>query len=129
MGFRYKKKATRHYEDLVADCARLAIGLKEPLTCAVAVEVVAIVKRPKTVRIRHPAYGTTGRVWCPMYFDVDNLAKSILDGMNRACVYKDDRLVVRLDVIKLFGAVGEDPHCVVTVSEVVPGEWGDRLKR
>lgn len=76
----YTPEHTREYEDAVGLCARVAM-VGDVLACPVAVAIDLFL------------YGNRR-------IDVDNCAKSILDGMN-GIVYEDDNQVVDLRVRKL----------------------------
>ena len=114
-GKRYTPAATREFEDRVALVARNSIGLVPPLEGPVAVDVVVVLARPKTPTRGHATYGTTQRTWCAKRPDIDNLAKSLLDGIGLAVLWKDDKQVVSLSMLKVYGAVGEEAHTEVTI--------------
>ena len=77
----YTPERTAEYEQAVGLCARAAVQGCEALACPVAVAIDLFL------------YGNRR-------IDVDNCAKSILDGMN-GIVYEDDNQVVDLRVRKL----------------------------
>ena len=70
----------------------------------VEVTVTAVIEIPKSYRGKKRTDALLGRT-APSP-DIDNLAKSILDGMNRV-VWDDDRLVVKLTACKKWGERGE----------------------
>ena len=55
-----------------------------------------------------------GEVYPTKIPDIDNLAKSILDGLHEVC-YKNDSSVVKLSVEKLYSSV---PEAVVVIREI-----------
>ena len=48
--------------------------------------------------------------------DIDNLAKSYLDGLTRAGLLEDDNQVTSLHCEDLYGATDEAPHVIINVS-------------
>jgi Holliday junction resolvase RusA-like endonuclease len=97
---------TRAYEAAVAAVA-LAKGhwiLAGPLR----VEMVAVFTRPRRVKI-------DGRTPHDKRPDLDNVVKSIIDGLSR---HFDDGQVVELRAEKFYAARGEEPHATIRISEV-----------
>lgn len=103
-------------------------GNLAPLRVALIVRVVAVVERPD----KPPTYGidkqpvpypwawTSGRLPSLSRGDVDNYGKAVLDVMQLADaetgfgpMLADDRFVVRLEVEKVYAAVGEEPRTEV----------------
>lgn len=95
-GHFYTPKATRDYEKTVAWAARAA-GIRGPSTGSVSVTV---------------------HLWFPdrRRRDVDNVVKSILDGLNRIA-YADDAQVAELHVTR--GIDGRQPRAEIEI-EVLP---------
>ena len=90
-GHTYKDPKDQAYEDLV----KAAYNLKTKryfFECPVMVTMVFTLKRPKTVKRAYPAVKP----------DLDNLAKSVLDGLNNTA-WKDDGQVVSLKLSKVYG--------------------------
>lgn len=56
------------------------------------------------------------RLYCEKYMDLDNLVKSTLDALN-GIIWKDDHLIVSLEVRKLHHALGEHPGVYINVYE------------
>lgn len=79
--FVYTPERTKEYEQTVGWHARAAVQVCEALECPVAVAIDLYLHGKRRI-------------------DVDNCAKSILDGMN-GIVYEDDNQVVDLRVRKL----------------------------
>jgi Holliday junction resolvase RusA-like endonuclease len=57
------------------------------------------------------------REWKPSKPDGDNVAKLVLDAMNKL-VWRDDSQVVLLEVLKMIAAGDEQPHLEITITEV-----------
>jgi Holliday junction resolvase RusA-like endonuclease len=116
----YTDKKTLNYESLVTLSA-LSSGLvpDKPLECPITVDIVAVHERTKELCktskkgiYKYP----TSRIPKLTRLDADNCAKSILDGLNRASIWKDDSYVWQLSVQKVFAAIGENPHCEVVIT-------------
>lgn len=90
-GGAYTPKPTRDFEKLVSDWAKKSMGKKKPTEKAVRVMLNIYIKRPKTNK-------TKQHTQTP---DVDNLAKSILDGINEI-VFVDDKQIVELQIGKYW---------------------------
>jgi Holliday junction resolvase RusA-like endonuclease len=90
---------------------------REPLSCPVVAQVIAVFARPKEKKHvtvdghRVPFEWSDGRMWQLGTEDIDNIVKSVLDATVAARVLRDDRLVV-LDggSHKVWAADGEEPH-------------------
>ncbi|KKN03272.1 hypothetical protein LCGC14_1109380 [marine sediment metagenome] len=119
--FHYTPKKYRDYLNTIK--ARFSFAyphLPEPMTGPVSVDCVFVMPRPKN----RPK-------WCDrdawreggelpgdhVRSDIDNLCKSICDGLN-GLAYEDDRQIVKLTATKVMAAVGEDPAAHVTISGV-----------
>ena len=101
----FTPKRTSDYEAIVAVAAQNAMkeaGVTKTSEM-VEVTVTAVIEIPKSYRGKKRTDALLGRT-APSP-DIDNLAKSILDGMNRV-VWDDDRLVVKLAACKKWGEAG-----------------------
>jgi len=96
---------TRAYEATIAAVA-LAKG-HWVMTGPLRVEIVAVFARPQRIK----AEGRTPHDKRP---DLDNVVKSIIDGLAR---HFDDGQVIELRAQKFYAARGEEPHVTVAVSE------------
>jgi len=111
-GVHFTPRKTADYQRLVGMVARQAYS-GPPLSGAVSVDVVAVFPRLSTSRAKgREVYAVQRR------HDVDNLAKSILDGITKAGLWADDGQVADLRVRKVRAALGEAPHVEVTVSRL-----------
>jgi Holliday junction resolvase RusA-like endonuclease len=87
------------YENWVRHCAleeveKLGDGFLG-VAGAVAMRVAFWMERPKSVTRKNRPHHTVKP-------DLDNLLKSIKDGLKLACVYKDDAQVVRIETSKHY---------------------------
>ena len=96
----YKAAADRRYESSVAAVAKAAMGSQSPLEGALAVSLRFRLPVPKSATKRdRTAYLSGERAYFGA-FDIDNLAKAILDACNGIC-WGDDKQIVRLFVTKI----------------------------
>ena len=86
----YTPSKTRNYETTIKHFAKLQ-HKGELFSGPLKVKVVFYVKRPKSVKRKYPAVKA----------DIDNLIKSLFDGLNDA-VWVDDALVVSLLCNKFY---------------------------
>jgi Holliday junction resolvase RusA-like endonuclease len=116
----YTPDATVRYEDLVAFYGREAMRLgnagctSEP----VRVELVAVFPRPGRLNRRKDPAGRMVMDSRAAGTDIDNVAKAILDGLQRGGLLVDDKQVVELLARKVYAAKGEEA-CVEVVVELV----------
>ena len=109
-GRAYTPKKTVDYENEIAIKAKQAMGSSEPLKTAVAVYVYANYKVPASYSKQRRSDCLAG-VERPKVNDIDNVCKSVLDGMNNV-VYVDDKQVVSLHATKRFDTI-ESVHVLV----------------
>ncbi len=107
----YTPKTTLQYEDLIADGAKRAMGLSEPLETALEVFFYFSMPIPQSYSKKRTEACLKG-LERPMKKDLDNLIKSVADGMNNI-VYKDDAQIVTLHATKVYG----DPYVEVMIKE------------
>ncbi len=103
-GYAYTAAPTRAYERHVAETAQLAMltAKRKTTTAAVSVALSLYFPIPESWSKKKKALALTGEV-IPTSVDIDNVAKSILDGCN-GVVFNDDGQVVELYVSKRYGA-------------------------
>lgn len=112
----YTDPKTRAYEASVRDLARQAMGDAAPFEGPLSVSLRFRLEPPKSMTKRERAAVLAGEQAYFGRFDADNLAKSVLDGMNGAC-FVDDLQIVRLFVTK---AAAETPGVDVRVECLAP---------
>ena len=59
--------------------------------------------------------------WSKRDGDVDKLARSTLDALTAAGVWRDDSQVVRLVVDRCYCSAGEVPGCLIRITDPFPG--------
>lgn len=112
----YTPKKTSDYETIVRETAQQAMGPTDPLETPIAVYLYIRLSIPKSYpkkRLQACLKGLERPIKKP---DIDNLAKSVLDGLN-GIVYRDDGQIVSLHVTKVYASV---PGVDVLVREELP---------
>ena len=112
----YTPKKTSDYETIVRETAQQAMGPNEPLETPVAVYLYIRLPIPKSYPKKRVAACLNGSERPTKKPDIDNLAKSVLDGLN-GTVYKDDGQIVSLHVTKVYASA---PGVDVLVREELP---------
>jgi Holliday junction resolvase RusA-like endonuclease len=111
----YTDLVTRNYEELVAKQSKAAMGDSELLVTPVAVRINAYFYVPISWSKKKRKQALEGEI-VPGKPDLDNIAKSILDGIQNT-VISDDRNVIKLTVEKRYAF---QPRVEVHVYEVLP---------
>jgi Holliday junction resolvase RusA-like endonuclease len=104
-------KRTRKWEADMALLLRAQMGGRPRLGGCVLVMI-------ESVCPRSPKLGEGPRVLMPASSDVDNLEKSVLDAMQKAGIFRDDRVVVDGRLRKWWAGSDENPHTVVRARSV-----------
>jgi Holliday junction resolvase RusA-like endonuclease len=100
----YTPAVTREYEALIAARAAEAMGGRDPLKTPLRVMIEATMSVPLSWSKTKRQAALDGDVY-PSRPDVDNIAKTVLDGMN-GVVYEDDAQVTHLKVNKKYAEEG-----------------------
>ena len=118
-GHVYTPQTTREYEERIRNAAMSEMGRDKilPWTEKQPLKVVidAFFKLPKSATKKDRIDVLNHIKFPTVKADVDNIAKSILDGMN-GYVYGDDAQVVDLVITKRYDC--DDAFVIVTVKEV-----------
>lgn len=96
----YTPKPTLDYQKLVADSYLENYGNLKPLTGALVMEINAFFNVPKSYSKKKKAE-LMGKPNTQHNGDVDNVAKSILDGLN-GIAYDDDTIIYDLHIRKYY---------------------------
>ena len=112
MGRVYTPEKTRRYEHRLAAEASNWMVLRQldPIVCPCKVMIKAQFEIPKSWTNKKKAQAAAFEI-NPGKPDIDNVAKIVLDSLNRV-VFEDDQQVYDLKVIKRYG----DPCLIITVS-------------
>jgi Holliday junction resolvase RusA-like endonuclease len=114
--FTYTPKTTASYEKLVAKCFYDRIGGNIKDACfegALQVDITAVFAPPKSTSLKQRKTLIDNSMPYEKKPDCDNIAKTILDGLNQAA-YKDDKQVVKLSVSKTYGV---EECCIVRLKK------------
>lgn len=115
-GRAYTPAKTKAYQKRISDhVSQYWIG--PPSTRAIAVEIVAVFQRPKSMNRKRDS---RKRIIHTKRGDADNVAKSVLDSLN-GLVWVDDCQVFDLSVVKMYAAKSEGPGIEVKIYKVEPG--------
>ena len=103
-GRTYTPKKTTDYESEVTAIAKRAMGSTDPLETPVAVYIYVALPIPQSYSKKRSEACLTGFEKPCKKPDLDNLVKSVLDGMN-GIVYQDDCQIVSLHATKRYDSV------------------------
>lgn len=106
----YTPKDTADYEDYIRECYLLQGGQIKTEE-AIRVEIIGYFPVPKSVSKKTRQEMLSGRIPYTKKVDCDNLAKVVLDALNRVA-YDDDKQVVDLRVKKEYS---ENPKVLVKI--------------
>jgi Holliday junction resolvase RusA-like endonuclease len=108
----YNDKKTTDFEDIVRIQTLIAMGKSDPLETPVAVYLYFRLPIPQSYTKKRTEACLKGSER-PKRPDIDNLAKSVLDGMN-GVAFKDDSQIVSLHCTKTYAA---EPGVDILVKE------------
>lgn len=112
-GRAYLPKRTKEAKKKVADFARAHIPNAQPIEGAVSIVIRFYFAPPKT-RYKEKLGGTPR----PKKPDIDNLIKTVLDGLTAADVWLDDNLVIDISALKLYSNNNEDERTEVEIIDL-----------
>lgn len=116
-GWIYTPKRTKEYEELVRK-SYIDAGYGR-LKGALAVSIRVVYKIPKGASKKDTGLMLTGKIMpTKRNGDLDNIVKSILDGLN-GIAYWDDSQVVKIIALKMYATYQEeDSYTVITLDEM-----------
>lgn len=117
-GSTYTPSHTRNYETAVGMITTREMAGREPITLPVHVELRAHFPIPKSWSRTKQMDALVGRIRPTGGFDIDNICKAVLDGMNKIA-YRDDSLVVSIHASKVYGP---KPFVVATIKPITGSE-------
>lgn len=97
----YTPNKTKDYEALIQQYYKIAYPGAEMLEGRINIEIIAYLKIPKTASKTKEEEMLQGRISPTQKPDIDNIAKSVLDAMNKVA-FKDDNQVTKISVEKQF---------------------------
>lgn len=114
-GITYTPKATAEREQLVRTVFLETYRYARPFTCALRVSIEAVYPVPVSASKAKRADMMAGKIIPTVRPDVDNVAKLILDALNKTA-YADDSQIVSLTVSKRYAHENELPHTVIDLA-------------
>lgn len=112
----YTDAATVKYEKHVLTHAVAAFGNRRPFDVALTLIMVVRVAPPASASKKATAEMLSGYLFPAKGYDIDNVAKAVMDAMNGQ-IYTDDKLIVHLVVRKIYAA---KPGVDVCIRPAVP---------
>lgn len=100
----YTPKQTKSYEKLIADEYKKQCGVLFPAEIPLELRIRAFMGIPSTFSKKKKTRAIESELRPTKKPDADNIAKSILDGLN-GVAYADDKQVVELSVKKYYGTL------------------------
>lgn len=82
----YTPEATRSFEKLIRDLAKLQWGKSKPIEKPVRIDIEFRIKRPASVPLRKRKYPSVRP-------DLDNLEKALIDAIQGVCFLDDSQIV------------------------------------
>jgi Holliday junction resolvase RusA-like endonuclease len=113
----YTPTATSNWEHFAADELRFYMAGKPPMTGPLGCEIVAVFPRTAAllaknkIGYKHP----TWRLPHAVKPDADNIAKSVLDAVEKAGIINDDKQIALLTVGKHYAMIHEEPRVEVRI--------------
>lgn len=112
-GHMYTPESTREYEKKIRECYEQSGGKKFPEDCYIGVHVICYYPIPKSAPKKKLMDMRQGVLRPAVKPDIDNVLKTVLDGLN-GVAYEDDKQVVRCSISKHYG---DHPMIYVMVFE------------
>lgn len=112
--FAYTPRETVAYENLVKTCYLEKYKGQRPLEKPLKVKIIAYYDIPKSTSKKKQQQMLNNEIFPIVKPDTDNIAKSILDSLNKIA-YLDDKQVVKLEVEKYYS---QAPSTVVMIEEI-----------
>lgn len=98
----YTPNKTKEYENLIQQYFKIKYPTSEVLENRICIDIIAYFKIPKgtsKIKVEEMKKGSVSPTQKP---DIDNIAKSVLDAMNKIA-FKDDNQVTKISIEKCFG--------------------------
>ena len=117
----YTPTATADWEHFAAVELRAAWEAKPPMTGPLGCEIVAVFPRTAALlrKVRGEYKHPTWRLPHGVKPDADNIAKSVLDAVEKAGVILDDKQIALLTVGKHYAMIHEEPRVEVRIWSLV----------
>lgn len=103
-GVVYTPNRTKDYEMLIKQYFKIKYPNHKELEGRLSVEIIAYMRIPKNTSKKKAEEMLSGNVSPTRKPDIDNIAKSALDAMNKF-VFKDDNQISKIKVEKKYGEI------------------------
>lgn len=103
-GMIYTPNRTKDYEMLIKQYFRIKYPNHRELEGRLSVEIIAYMRIPKNTSKKKAEEMLNGNVSPTRKPDIDNIAKSALDAMNKF-VFKDDNQISKMKIEKKYGEI------------------------
>ena len=114
----YTPTKTKHYENMIMTKYKLAGGIYHDVPAALKVTIQCFYRVPKNTSKSVKEKAITNELKHIKHkSDIDNVAKAVLDGLNKVA-YKDDCQVAELEITKQYAT---DEKLIVTVEPIGVG--------
>lgn len=104
----YVPQHTREAVEQIADAAQSII--KEPIEGAISLKVTFVHARPGRLNRKKDPAERMAKTTKP---DLDNLIKTVMDGLTQGNAWHDDNQVCRIYAEDYYAAKGEDPKTII----------------
>ena len=117
----YTPTATANWEHFAADELRFYMAGKPPMRGPLGCEIVAVFPRTAALlrKVRGEYKHPTWRLPHAVKPDADNIAKSVLDAVEKAGIIGDDKQIALLTVGKHYAMIHEEPRVEVRIWSLV----------
>lgn len=112
-GMVYTPNKTKDYELLIRQSFKVKYPKVEIIEGRVKIEIIAYMKIPKTTSKANREKMLNNEISPTKKPDIDNIAKSVLDAMNKFII-KDDNQVSKMSIEKIYS---EEEKILVKISE------------
>lgn len=103
-GIVYTPNRTKDYEMLIKQYFKIKYPNHKELEGRLSVDIVAYMRIPKNTSKKKTEEMLSGNISPTRKPDIDNIAKSVLDAMNKF-VFKDDNQISQMKIEKRYGEI------------------------
>ena len=110
----YTPATAKEWKGLIADAVKPFLS-KAPIDCALLVELVFYMPRPKA-HFKKSGLRDTAPYWHTNKPDSDNLTKAVFDAITDTGLWRDDSLVAHTTCRKVYADNDGKTGCAITIS-------------
>jgi Holliday junction resolvase RusA-like endonuclease len=113
----YTPTATADWEHYAALELRSQYESSGPMTGPLGCEIVAVFARTAELlrKVKSGYKHPTWRLWMPVRVDADNIAKAVLDAVEKAGIVQNDCQIALLTIGKHYAMIHEEPRVEVRI--------------